>query len=331
MTSHRPAAARLLRSLVCLLPWAAWACAAVAQPAYPSRPVQVVVGFPAGGAMDIATRIVTDAMAAQGLGPLVVINKPGASGTIAAAQVERAPADGYTILLATSANLGVAPALYPKLSYDADKSFAPIAQFAVGNSVVYAPGDSDARSLAALLAKIKARPGELSFASPGTGTTAHLSFEMLGAAHQLKLVHVPYRGSPPAVTAVVAKQLEFGVDAIGPVMAFVRSGQLKALAQTGAQRSTALPDVPTLAELGIQGVAAGTYLGFAAPAGTPPAIVQAWREAVRQALASPDTARKLADVGLDQRFLDSAAFERAMRSERPLWADAVKRSGATPN
>lgn len=298
---------------------------------YPDRPIQVVVGFPGGGALDIATRIVTNGLASNGLGPLVVINKPGASATIAAAQVARATPDGYTLLLAASANLGIAPWLYPKLTYDTDRDLIPVAQFAVSQNVIYASSSSGITTFKQLLDKIKATPGKFNYASPGAGTTAHLSFEMLKAKQGLFVVHVPFRGSPAAIMSVIANDLDIGVDAISPVIPFVKSGKVIPLAQTGDKRSASLPDVPTLAELGIQGMASGTYLGFAAPAQTPAPIVATWRDAIRRFLATPEAAQQFAQIGMDVRFLDEQAFGRAIRAEKQAWQSAVTYSGASGN
>lgn len=340
MRVHRPSARPTARfiahlgALSCALAASLLAPAAQATEAdgkYPIRPVQVVVGFPGGGALDVATRIVTNGLAAEGLTPLVIVNKPGASATIAATQVARATPDGYSVLLATSANMGIAPWLYAKLPYDAEKDFTPIAQFAVSQNVIYANAGSGIKTLKHLLERIKAEPGKVSYASPGAGTTAHLTFEMVKAQQAAFVVHVPFRGSPPAITSVIAGELDVGVDAISPVMPFVKSGKVVPLAQTGERRSASLPDVPTLSELGIKGVASGTYLGFAVPAQTPPAVVAEWREGMRRFLAKPAAAQQFAQIGMDISFLDDKAFAQAMQAEKRQWEGAVKYSGATGN
>lgn len=156
-----------------------------AQESYPTKPIQVLVGFPGGGALDVASRVVINALAAEGMGPMVAMNKPGASATIATAQAARAPADGHTLLLSTSANMGIAPHLYPNLPYDARKDFTPIAQFAVGQNLLYASPASGIKSFAQLRERLRARPGKLNYASPGAGTTAHLTVEMLKAREKL--------------------------------------------------------------------------------------------------------------------------------------------------
>lgn len=327
-TARARAFALALAGLIGATSPAAWAQQAEA---YPSRPVQVIVGFPGGGGMDVATRIVTNGMTAEGLSPLVVINKPGASATIAATQVARSAPDGYTLGLATSANLGIAPSLYKKLGYSVDTDFAPIAQFAVAQNVIYANADSGIASLKDLMSRIKKAPGQLNYASPGSGTTPHLGFEMLKAKHQLFVVHVPFRGSPAAISAVLANELAFGVDTIGPTLPFLKSGKLVALAQTGESRSGALPDVPTLKELGIPGIPSGTYLGLVAPARTPEPVLAQVRESIKRFLAKPGTQAQLTQVGMDARYLDGREFAKVIAEETKPWEAAVKYSGATPN
>lgn len=312
------------------------ACVTTAQAAdpserYPARPVQVVVGFPGGGALDIATRIVTTGLSSSGFGPLVVVNRPGASATIATSQVARSAPDGYTVVLAASANLGIAPWLYPKLNYDVERDLVPVAQFAVSQNVIYASAASGITTLKQLLDTIKSSPGKLNYASPGSGTTPHLSFEMLKAKQSLYVVHVAFRGSPAAITSVIADELNIGVDAIGPVLPFIKSGKVVALAQTGDKRSASLPDVPTLLELGISGIASGTYLGIAAPAQTPAPIVAQWRSAIKQFLEAPGTAQQFSQIGMDVRFSDEKAFASAIQAEQKAWQAAVKYSGATGN
>lgn len=298
------------------------------QTKYPDRPVQVWVGFPGGGALDVATRIVTQAMADEGIRPIVVMNKPGASATIAAAQVARQEPDGYNLLLATSSNFGIARYLYARLPFDATRDFEPVAQFALSQNVIYAAKQTGVRTLPELLAKLRSRPGKLNFASPGRGTTPHLCFELLKAREKLFAVHVPFNGSPAALTAVAAGEVEFGVDAVGPSQAFIRSNRITPLAQTGNRRSAALPDVPTLAELGHPGLPPGTFLGLSAPAGTPEPVLKQLRQTVRAATVDPAVVKQLADAGFDASFLDGAAFARAMQDELRMWESAVKYSGA---
>ncbi len=304
---------------------------AFAQAPYPARPIQVVVGFPGGGGLDVATRVVTNGMAEEGVSPVVIVNRPGASATIAAAQVARAAPDGYTLLLSSSANMGIAPHLYPKLPYDPVADFVAVAQFGVGQNVVYASQASGIRSFRDLQARLRAEPGKFNYASPGAGTTAHLTFEMIKAREKLFVVHVPFRGSPAAISAVIANELEIGVDAIGPTLSFVKSGRIVALAQTGSRRSALLPDVPTFEELGLRGMPSGTYLGLSAPAQTPEPVLAALRTSIKRFLAKPDAVAQLALAGFEPAYVEGTAFSAAMRTDAAQWGTAVKYSGATGN
>ncbi len=306
-----------------------WSAHLQAQDTYPAKPVQVLVGFPGGGALDVAMRVVINALAHEGVAPMVSLNRPGASATIAATQAARAAPDGYTLLLATSANMGIAPHLYPRLPYDSRKDFSPVAQFAVGQNVVYASQASGIRSLAELRERLRAQPGRLSYASPGAGTTAHLTFEMFKAREKMFIVHVPFRGSPAAIGSVVAGELDVGVDAIGPTQAFIRSGRIVPLVQTGATRSSLLPEVPTFAELGLANMPSGTYLGLSAPQQTPEPVLTTLRRALQRVLAKPEASQQLAAAGFEARFVDGPAFAEMMAADSQQWRQAVQYSGAT--
>lgn len=298
-----------------------------AQGRYPDRPIQMLVGFPGGGGMDVACRVITRALAEQGLGPIAIINKPGASATIATSQAAKAAADGYTALLATSGNLGIAPYLYANLPY-AEKDLVPVAQFAVSQNVIYCSPDSKASSLPELMRLFRASPGKFNYASPGAGTTAHLCFELLKASQKVAVVHIPFKGSPAALTAVLGGELDVGIDAIGPALGYIQAGKLRPLAQTGETRSAALPDVPTLTELGIAGIPKGSYLGFMLPAGVPAPVLTSWTDAVKRVMSQPGVAKQLQQVGMDAAYLDGPQFTDVIQSEREFWRRAVKYSGA---
>jgi len=317
-----------LRTLTAAAVGSTLAPLAGAQGKYPAKPVQVLVGFPGGGALDVATRVVTNAMAEEGIRPIVIINKPGASATIASMQVAREEPDGYALLLATSSNMAIAPYIYPKLAYDPRRDFVAVGQFALGQNVIYAGKRGGVKTFRDLVAAVRANPGRFNFASPGRGTTPHLCFEMLKARDKLFIVHVPFTGSPAALTSVASGEVEFGIDAIGPSQAFVRAGRVTPLAQTGTRRSAALPDVPTLQELGYTGMPPGTFLGLSAPAGTAEPVLQELRGALRRTLAKPAVVKQLADAGFDAQWLEGTAFAQAIEAEQPMWKAAVKYSGA---
>lgn len=296
--------------------------------AYPSQAIQVAVGFPGGGALDVATRMVTEALAGQGIQPMVILNKPGASGTIAAAQVAREAANGYHLALATSSNMGIAPFLYPDLSYRPAEDFTPIGQFAVSQNVVYTNPDDDVTDFADLVARLRAKPGHYHFVSPGAGTTAHLCFELLKVRLGLQATHVPYKGSPAALSAVAAGEVMVGVDAIGPALGFFKSGRLRPLAQTGERRFSELPDVPTFAELGVKDIPGGTFLGFSAPAGLPAGIQETLAAALTKVTAERALADRLLTAGMTAAYLDPSAFATAMQAEAASWGEAVQASNA---
>ncbi|MGE4338891.1 MAG: Bug family tripartite tricarboxylate transporter substrate binding protein [Pigmentiphaga sp.] len=295
---------------------------------YPSQAIQVAVGFPGGGALDVATRMVTEALAGQGIQPMVILNKPGASGTIAAAQVAREAANGYHLALATSSNMGIAPFLYPDLSYRPAQDFTALGQFAISQNVVYTNPDDDVADFGALVERLRAQPDHYHFVSPGAGTTAHLCFELLKARLDLKATHVPYKGSPAALSAVAAGEVMVGVDAIGPALGFFKSGRLRPLAQTGDRRFPGLPDVPTFAELGIRNIPGGTFLGFVAPAGLSANIQQKLAGALADVTARPELAKRLLTAGMTVSYLDPDAFTAAMQEEAASWGEAVKASNA---
>lgn len=299
----------------------------LAQANYPTRPVEVVVGFPGGGALDAATRVITEALTNQGIDPMVVLNKPGASGTIALGQVAREPADGYALGLATSSNLGIAPFLYPELPYQL-KDFTPVGQFAVSQNVIYVNPNSGIRDFESLLAKLKAEPGQHHFVSPGTGTTPHLCFELLKTRYGLDVTHVPFKGSPAALSGVVGGEALLGIDAIGPALAFFQGERLVPLAQTGSERFSGLSAVPTLEELGATGLPVGTYLGFVAPAGLPEPVLQALSAALSEIAKRPDTAESLARAGMTLAYLPPNEFAQTIEAEATAWRDAVEAADA---
>ncbi len=300
----------------------------VASNAYPSRPIQVLVGFPGGGALDAATRIVTEALAGEGIEPVVVMNKPGASGTISLAQVAREPADGYTLGLATSSNLGIAPFLYPELPYQPATDFTPVGQFAVSQNVIYVNPESGIDDFDALVARLKAEPGQHHFISPGAGTTPHLCFELIKARLGLDVTHVPFKGSPAALSAVVAGEALLGIDAIGPALGFFQGNRLTPLAQTGASPFSGLAEVATLKSLGVEGIPAGTFLGLVAPAGLPNEIQAALSRALAGLTGNPATASSLAKAGMTTAYLAPAEFADAMQAEAAAWRDAVAAADA---
>jgi len=299
-----------------------------AQAAYPSKPIRLLVGFPAGGALDVATRALTQALARGALRPLVVDNRVGAAGTIALAEVARSAPDGYTIGLGTTSNLVIAPYLYPRLPYKAESELVSLGEFARGQSLIYASRASGFGTLHEAVETMRRQPGKLSYASPGTGTTAHLSFEMFKARDRLFVVHVPYRGTPQAMNAVAGGEVELGVDTIGPVLPLIQAGRVVPLAQSGEQRADFLPEVPTLEELGFPEIVGANSLSLVAPAALPEPVRAVIEAEMRKAVGQPAFRTQMHNLGLWAGFRSGAEVRDGMRRQQAFWARAVRYSGA---
>lgn len=251
-----------------LLAFAAMAAGAAAAD-YPNRPVAIVVGFPPGGASDIMARILTAKLGSVLGQPFIVDNRPGAGGNVGGEFVAHAAPDGYTLLLGNNAILATNVSLYSKIGFDPEKDFAPISLIGTQANVLVVNNDVKAHSLAGLIALAKANPGKLNFASSGYGLAAHLAGELFKAQAHIDIVHVPYKGSAPALEDVIAGQDQMMFATTSGVMGFLKNGQVRALAVTTLKRTPSLPDVPTMDEAGLPGFEATTWHGLVAPAGTP--------------------------------------------------------------
>jgi tripartite-type tricarboxylate transporter receptor subunit TctC len=304
----------------------AWAAAQ----GYPDKPIRFIVGFAAGGSSDVLARAVGKAMS-DGLGqPLVVENRPGASGHIAAEAVARAAPDGYTLFFGTNGTLAIGPALFTSLKYDPLKDLAPVGMLHRLSSVLVVHPSVPANNLRELIAYAKAKPGELTFASAGNGSVSHLSGELLKAAAKVDLVHVPYKGGGAATPDLLAGRVSMMLETIPNALPPVRNGKLKALGVTTAARSAAAPDLPTFAESGLPGFDVASWTGLFVPAGTPQAIVERLnRETVRIA-RDPAYLEQLKTMGTDAASSTPEALANFMREDIARWTDAVKRSGAKP-
>jgi tripartite-type tricarboxylate transporter receptor subunit TctC len=300
--------------------------AALAQ-AYPTKPLHVIVPFPAGGAIDIIVRTSAQQMSKE-LGQAVVIeNRPGASGNIGAVAVASSAADGYTLLAGTSATHGANPALYTKLTYDARRDFVPIAHIAgVPNVLVVTPA-SGIRSVADLVRQASASPGKLSYGSAGSGTSLHLAGELFRDAAHVDLLHVPYKGAAPATTDLLGGQINMMFNTVPVALPLIRSGKLTPLAVTSPKRHFALPDVPTFAELGYKSVESATWVGLFAPTGTPREVVVKLEQAVGRALHEKSVIDLLKQQGAEAQFMDSAEFSRYVDSEIARWGGVVRAAG----
>lgn len=296
--------------------------------AYPSRPVTIVVGFPPGGASDILARIIAAKLGSLLGQPFVVDNRPGAGGNVAGEAVAHAPPDGYTLLLGNNAILATNASLYKQVGFDAEKDFMPISLIGTQANVLVVNNNLPAHSLAELIALAKANPGKLNFASSGYGLAAHLAGELFKADAHVDIVHVPYKGSAPALQDVIAGQDQMMFATTSGSMGLIKGGQLRPLAVTSLKRSPSLPDVPTIDELGIKGFDATTWHGLVAPAGTPADVIKILHQAVVETLKDPGVQHSLDELGVDVASDTPEQFAAYIHSEIPKWAAVIKASGA---
>lgn len=305
----------------------AFAQAQAPAPVYPTKPVKLVVPYPPGGPTDIVARLVaqklSDAMGQQ----FVIDNRPGAGGNPGAELVARSPADGYTLVVATTAH-AINPSLFKNLGYSLSKDFAPVSQLTSGPLVIVANPQLPAKNVAELIALAKAKPGELNFASSGNGQSTHLSAELFAAMAGVKMNHIPYKGSAPALTDTMGGQTQLMFDTMLSAMPHVKAGKLKALAVTSATRSPVAPDLPTVAESGLPGYEAIAWNGLLAPAGTPPEVLARLSAELKKVLAAPDVKEKFEAQGFAASWNSPEDFGRFMSTEVDKWAKVVKVSGA---
>jgi tripartite-type tricarboxylate transporter receptor subunit TctC len=307
-----------------------WANAAHAQAAYPTRQIQLVVTVPPGGAADFVARMV-GAKLADALGqPVIIVNRGGAGGTTAAASVAKSDPDCYMLLLNTIATHGIGPHLYANLPYDPAKDFAPVILLARFPLIMTVTASLPARSVADVIALAKARPGELAFASAGTGGAPHLAGELFKRAAAIDLLHVPYRGSGPAAVDLIAGRVAIMIDAAPPLLPFIMSGQARPLAAASRERHRLLPDVPTFAELGYDHMEVSLWYGIVAPAATPAAVVQRLNGELVKILAMADIRRSLTEQGADIGGGTPADFAAFMSEERSRWGGVVREAGIKP-
>lgn len=319
MAMHRRTLAVLAAALV--LP-----CAALAQTEtkWPTKPVKWVVPFPPGGAMDVIARTLGDRLA-QDLGqPFVIENRPGAGGNIGADYVAKQPADAHTVMI-TSIGMATNKALYAKLGYDPVKDFAPVSLLAVVPNVLVVNATRSAdKSVKDVLAHSRREPGKLTYASAGNGTSIHLAGEVFASMAKLQLLHIPYKGSGPAVTDMLGGQVELMFDSITSARPHIQSGKLLALGVTSAKRSSALPDVPTIAEAGIPGYEVSPWFAVFAPAGTPADVVARLNKALIAAMRQPEILKKLESVGAEPIGSTPQALAEHLNKELVRWGALIK-------
>ncbi|WP_368921985.1 Bug family tripartite tricarboxylate transporter substrate binding protein [Comamonas aquatica] len=301
---------------------------ALAADAYPDKPLTMIVPFSAGGTTDILARIVGQALG-QELGQTIIIeNKPGAGGNIGAQQASRAKADGYTLFMGTVGTHAINQALYKKLPYDPVKDFAPLSRVANVPNLLVAHPSRPYKTVQEMITYAKKHPGEVTYGSPGSGASPHVSGALFQSMTGAELTHVPYKGSAPAISDLLGNQIAVMFDNMPSAIQHVRSGKLRPIAVTTAKRSPELPDVPTIAEAGVPGYEATSWFGLWAVAGTPAPILTKLQTALTKVLKDPAVAKKIADQGGEVVIETPAQFDAFIKSEAAKWGKVVKESGA---
>ena len=317
----------MLRQIIGITLLCAASGAALAQN-YPTRPARMVVPWTAGGTADLMARIASQKFSESFGQQFVVDNRPGAGGLIGTEQVARAAPDGHTLLLATTAPNSVAPSLYAKIPFDPVKDFASISLMATTCYVLSVHPSMPVSNARQLVTLAKARPGQLTFSSPGAGTPNHLSGEMLKMLTGIDMQHVPYKGSSQAIADVMGGQIALSFENIVVASPIVKSGRIKALAVTSAKRSNALPAVPTMADSGVPGFEAVGWFGVVAPAATPKDVVAKLNSELTRALAAPDVKERITSLGAEVVSTTPEGLDQFNRAQIALWAKVVKASGA---
>ena len=285
--------------------------------AWPARPIRLVVPFPPGGLIDNMARLVGSRLAQELGQPVVIDNKPGAGGNVGATEAARAPADGYTLLMASPA-LTISPAVYKNLPYQPSQ-LAPVALLGRVPNVLLVNPASGIGKVQDLVGRAKAKPGQLNYASNGNGTSLHLSAELFKRRSETFITHVPYRGAAAAITALLSGEVDMMFDNLPSAIGQIQAGKLRALAVTTAQRSTALPDVPTLAEAGMDGFNVSAWFGVAAPAGLPAPVATRLADALQKIVQQPEVAAAMQRQGADPAFMDAASAAAALNADAAQW------------
>lgn len=285
--------------------------------AWPARPIRLVVPFPPGGLIDNMARLVGSRLSQELGQPVVIDNKPGAGGNVGAAEAARATADGYTLLMASPA-LTISPAIYKNLPYQPSQ-LAPVALLGRVPNVLLVNPASGIGKVQDLVSRAKAKPGQLNYASNGNGTSLHLSAELFKRRSETFITHVPYRGSAAAITALLSGEVDMMFDNLPSAIGQIQAGKLRALAVTTAQRSSALPDVPTLAEAGMDGFNVSAWFGVAAPAGLPAPVATRLADALQKVVQQPEVAAAMQRQGADPAFMDAASAAAALNADAAQW------------
>ena len=300
----------------------------VTQAAYPDKPVKIIIGFPAGGPLDAHIRLLIEKLQAS-LGQTVIVDyKAGAGGAVGAQFVAQSPADGYTLLLANTGTMVINPAIYTKSPYDTLKDFQPIARTAQQPLALIVNKDVPVNTLKEFIAYAKANPGKLNYGSAGNGGISHLVPEMLKNETGIFLVHIPFKGSAPAFTDLIAGHVQFMAESVPQAANYANQGKVKALAVTSVKRNPALPNTPTVIETGVANLEVVGFYGILAPKGTPAEAVNKLSQAFKETLENPEIQKRMIDQGADPAFLNADQFTKFLNAEMPRWAKAVKQAGA---
>ncbi len=296
---------------------------------WPNKPITILMGFPAGSGVDVIARMLQPSLE-KSLGQRLVIDyKPGAGGNVASEVVARAQPDGYTFLLGTAATHGVNPALYPKLSFDVEADFTPISTLVdVSNVLTINPDVIDVKTVKEFIDKVKASPGKYNYASTGNGTGTHLAFAEFNFKAGLDMVHVPYKGGPDAIQAVLKGDVCCIFNQVQTVLQHSKAGKVRLLGVTTRKRVAAIPDVPTIDEAGLPGYESYTWFAIFGPKGVDPAIAKKFNAAIKVALDDPETQKKLAELGNTSRYETIEQFTATVKRDRAKWAEVVKAVGA---
>jgi tripartite-type tricarboxylate transporter receptor subunit TctC len=316
-----------LRSVVVLI--AMSLAGNVAAQSFPDRPIRLIAAYPAGTGVDVAARILANELSIDLGQPVIVENRAGAGGNVAAEFVAKSERDGYTLLFTNNAHT-INASLYRQLSYDPDRDFLPISLAGSSAQLLVANPDLPASTPAELVALAKSRPGQLNLASAGNGSPSHLSGALFKEMAGIDLVHVPYKGAPAALTDLMAGRVQLYMSGLPPVLPLVAAGKVKAIAVTTAKRSSAIPQVPTIAEGGLAGYDVPLWYGMFAPSGVPEAVVTLLNRAVVKALASPQVKEKFAAQGVDPTSSSVAEFRELTRAESARWRKLIQASGIKP-
>ena len=294
---------------------------------YPAKPIRIIVPYPAGGTSDILARALGPGITAALGQPVIVENKPGSTGNVGADFVAKAPADGYTLLLADIGSLAISPSIFPTLPFDPVKDFAPVLMVAYSPHLLAVNPALPAKDVKELIALAKSKPGALNFAVSGIGGANHLAGVDFALRTGIKWTYIPYKGGSQAIADVVGGQADVLFNGMLATWPMVQGGKLRALAISSTKRFAAAPDIPTVAESGVPGFETGSYQGIVAPAATPPAIVAKLHDTITKLLATPDLQERLVNAGAETRPGTSAEFGAFIRDEKVRWAKVVKESG----